>query len=142
MVGSVLVGSKVNTGMSRIATENLQEQGTCVTGRASGARDCSDASVWWLNLEADRTELLEVAANRRGYLLATTTPLHVRCAASDAATRLKEGEGLGIEGAGTRWWRSDRAPSSGPTRLIPPDGHNGIHARSLTTESPAPGFRR
>lgn len=82
------------------ATRTFSEPGRHLLTGEGALPLLADARVWWMDLEADRTELLEVGANRRGYLLATTTPLQVRGAGSDAVTRLEEGEGLGIEGGG------------------------------------------
>ncbi|WP_434347623.1 pirin family protein [Myxococcus virescens] len=59
----------------------------------------ADARVWWHDLEPGTIERLSTAPQRRGYLLAMTSPLHVVAAGDPArAIRLEMGEGLVVEG--------------------------------------------
>ena len=82
------------------ATRTFSEPGRHLLTGEGALPLLADARVWWIDLPADHAEHLEVAQNRNGYLLATTTPLQVRGAGSDSPLQLAEGEGLGVEGGG------------------------------------------
>lgn len=59
----------------------------------------TDAHVWWHDLKPGTLERLSTAPQRRGYLLAMTSPLQVVAAGDRGrALRLEVGEGLTIEG--------------------------------------------
>lgn len=59
----------------------------------------ADARVWWHDLEPGILERLTTSPQRRGYLLAMTSPLHVVAAGDPArSVHLEVGEGLVVEG--------------------------------------------